>query len=155
MAHPNFRVLGNKLANQAALEVNVKTMSNKLSSRTAKKTETERKRLTKAEKQAKEKAAKEKARQEAEAAEAAAAMAAAEEAAAAEAAKQEEEENEEDKEPEFDPRENARATFRFLDINRDGMLSEDEFVDGCLADPMFLVMLETFNCDFLWGDGLC
>ncbi len=95
-------------------------------------------------------------RLDAEAAEEAAAAKAAEEAAIA-AAEQYDKDLEDgvEKEPEFDPRESARTTFRFLDVNRDGMLSEDEFVEGCLSDPMFMVMLETFNCDFLWGDGIC
>ena len=37
-------------------------------------------------------------------------------------------------------------TFKFLDINKDGQLSEDEFVDGCLGDPMMMCMLESL-CD--------
>ena len=113
--------------------------------------------MTKAEKE-KKKAEEEKARKEAEEAEAAAALAAAEEAAAKAAEEQarlEAEENDEPQEPEFDPRENARMTFKFLDVNRDGQLSEDEFVDGCLADPMMMMMLESFKCDFLWGEGIC
>ena len=109
--------------------------------------------MTKAERERK-KAAEEKARQEAEEAEAAAALAAAEAAAikaAEEQAKLEAEQEEEDQEPAFDPRENARITFRFMDKNRDGELSEEEFVDGCLADPMMMVMLQSFTADFLWG----
>lgn len=138
-----------KLAKQAQLEINVKTMSNKLSNRTQKQEADDRKKKMKAERLAREKAAKEKAEAEAKEAEIAAAAAAAEAAiiAAADA-------ESEDEEPVFDPRENARATFRFLDVDRDGQLSEDEFVEGCLSDPMFMVMLETFKCDFLWGDGM-
>jgi len=111
--------------------------------------------MTKAEK-AKKKAAEEQAKKEAEEAEAAAALAEAEAAAlkAAEEQARLDAEEEEDKEPEFDPRENARMTFKFLDINKDGQLSEDEFVDGCLGDPMMMCMLESFKCDFLWGEGL-
>ena len=45
--------------------------------------------------------------------------------------------------------------FKFFDINKDGQLSEDEFVDGCLGDAMMMCMLESFKCDFLWGEGLC
>ena len=65
------------------------------------------------------------------------------------------EEEEEEIDPSIIAKENARAIFKMLDINRDGQLDEDEFVDGCLADDMFLEMLLTFNCDFLWGDGIC
>ena len=109
--------------------------------------------MTKAERERK-KAAEEKARQEAEEAEAAAALAAAEAAAikaAEEQAKLEAEQEEEDQEPAFDPRENARITFRFMDKNRDGELDEEEFIDGCLADPMMMIMLQSFTADFLWG----
>ena len=56
-----------------------------------------------------------------DAAEEAAALAAAEAAAikaAEEQAKLEEEQENEDKEPAFDPRENARMTFKFLDTNK-------------------------------------
>ena len=110
--------------------------------------------MTKAERERK-KAAEEAAKKEAEEAEAAAALAEAEAAAAKaaeEQAKLEAEENSEDEEPAFDPRENARITFRFMDKNRDGELSEEEFIDGCLADPMMMIMLESFTCDFLWGN---
>ena len=140
-----------KLANQAALEVNVKTMSNKLTTKQNKtKAKADKVKAAKG-KAAKEKAAKEKARLEAEAAAEKARLEA--EKAALEA--EQESDDSEDDEPKFDPKENARATFRYMDVNSDGQLSEDEFVEGCLGDPMFLMMLETFNCDFLWGDGIC
>ena len=42
--------------------------------------------------------------------------------------------------------------FGDLDANNDGIVDEDEFVEGCLADPNFLFMLEHFSCDFLWGN---
>ena len=35
---------------------------------------------------------------------------------------------------------------------KDGIVDEDEFVEGCLNDPNFLFMLEHFSCDFLWGN---
>ena len=72
-------------------------------------------------------------------------------AEAEEQAKLEAEQEEEDQEPAFDPRENARITFRFMDKNRDGELDEEEFIDGCLADPMMMIMLQSFTADFLWG----
>ena len=125
-------------------------MSNKMTNRDGR---VKNKRMTKAERERK-KAAEEKARQEAEEAEAAAALAAAEAAAikaAEEQAKLEAEQEEEDQEPAFDPRENARITFRFMDKNRDGELDEEEFIDGCLADPMMMIMLQSFTADFLWG----
>ena len=52
----------------------------------------------------------------------------------------------------IDPVQSAQIIFMALDKDSDGILTEDEFVEGCLADPMFLLMLETFSCDFLWAD---
>ena len=40
-----------------------------------------------------------------------------------------------------------------LDVNGDGTVTEDEFVDGCLSDDNFLYMLENFTCDFLWANA--
>lgn len=149
------------MSTAAVVEINVKTMSNKMNTRQektkAKTTEAEQRKLKREKREEKKRAEAEKARLEAEAA----AQAEAEAAAAAEKAARAEngEESEEEEEEEIDPsviaKENARAIFKMLDINRDGQLDEDEFVDGCLADEMFLEMLLTFNCDFLWGDGIC
>ena len=63
-----------------------------------------------------------------------------------------ENEEEEEKEPAFNPAARARVIFGDLDANNDGIVDEDEFVEGCLADPNFLFMLEHFSCDFLWGN---
>jgi Ca2+-binding EF-hand superfamily protein len=129
------------------VQVQVQPMSNKLSGRhQMSKSLAGPKKVTKA-----DKAAKEKAKAEAEAA----ASAAAAEAAALEAAEEERKANgdDDDEEEPFDPKQSAREIFKSLDVNRDGHLTEDEFVEGCLSDPLFLMMLETFSCDFMWGDG--
>ena len=148
------------MSTAAQVEINVKTMSNKMNVRQektkAKTTEAEQRKLKREKREEKKRAEAEKARLEAEAA----AQAEAEAAAAAEkAARAENGEESEEEEEEVDPnviaKENARAIFKMLDVNRDGALDEEEFVDGCLADEMFLQMLLTFNCDFLWGDGIC
>ena len=148
------------MSTAAQVEINVKTMSNKMNVRQektkAKTTEAEQRKLKREKREEKKRAEAEKARLEAEAA----AQAEAEAAAAAEKALraengEESEEEEEEVDPNVIAKENARAIFKMLDVNRDGTLDEEEFVDGCLADEMFLQMLLTFNCDFLWGDGIC
>lgn len=53
--------------------------------------------------------------------------------------------------PDVDPTDRAAELFHSLDVNSDGILTEEEFVEGCLSDPNFLAVLETFNCDFIWG----
>ena len=45
----------------------------------------------------------------------------------------------------------ALAFFVEMDTNEDGEITEEEFVEGCLSDPMFVQMLTTFSCDFMWG----
>ena len=55
------------------------------------------------------------------------------------------------KEDEIDPKQSAQIIFMALDKDGDGVLTEEEFVEGCLSDPMFLSMLETFSCEFLWA----
>ena len=73
--------------------------------------------------------------------------------AAISAAQEAEKKKNADNDDKFDPVARAAEIFKDLDINGDGGVSEDEFVDGCLSDPNFLFMLEHFSCDFLWGDG--
>jgi len=51
----------------------------------------------------------------------------------------------------MDPKARAIELFESLDVDADGVLTEDEFVEGCLTDPNFLAVLQTFNCDFIWG----
>ena len=169
----------NKMATAAQVEINVKTMSNKMNQKQektrAKQTEAEQRKLQKKKREEAKRLEAEKARLEAEAAAQAEAevklqlwvfsifkilsefqaAAAAEKAARAENGEESSEEEEEEIDPNVIAKENARAIFKMLDINRDGQLDEEEFVDGCLADEMFLEMLLTFNCDFLWGDGIC
>lgn len=129
-------------------DIQVKTMSSKLSSRNTLKPKTVRKkRNSKTEQElAEEAAAAAKAKEEAEAAE----RAAAEKAAAEE--KKDSDEDDEEKEPPFDPVKRALEIFYDLDVNKDGVVTEEEFVEGCLTDPNFLFMLENFSCDFIWGD---
>lgn len=55
------------------------------------------------------------------------------------------------KEDEIDAKQSAQIIFMALDKDGDGVLTEEEFVEGCLSDPMFLSMLETFSCEFLWA----
>ena len=168
------------MATAAQVEINVKTMSNKMNQKQektrAKQTEAEQRKLQKKKREEAKRLEAEKARLEAEAAAQAEAevtivilgilqmlkilsefqaAAAAEKAARAENGEESSEEEEEEIDPNVIAKENARAIFKMLDINRDGQLDEEEFVDGCLADEMFLEMLLTFNCDFLWGDGIC
>ena len=50
-----------------------------------------------------------------------------------------------------DPIERALDIFHSLDIDSDGVVTEEEFVEGCLSDSNFLAVLQTFNCDFIWN----
>jgi hypothetical protein len=50
-----------------------------------------------------------------------------------------------------DPVERALDIFHSLDVDSDGVVTEEEFVEGCLTDPNFLAVLQTFNCDFIWS----
>ena len=120
--------------------VQVKTLSTKLSNRnTLKPKTTKKKRPSKTEQElAEEAAALAAAKAEAEAAE----------RAAAEKAQPEDEEEEE----KFDPVKRALEIFVDLDIDGNGVVTEEEFVEGCITDPNFLFMLEHFSCDFIWGD---
>lgn len=61
-----------------------------------------------------------------------------------------EEEVEEEK---FDPKVRARQMFLELDLDGDGIINEDEFVEGFLQDPALLDLMENFSCDFIWGDS--
>ena len=60
------------------------------------------------------------------------------------------------KDPERDCRKyniNKRANelFDALDTDKDGQVDEDEFVDGCLLDEVFVDLLENFNGENIWG----
>jgi hypothetical protein len=51
----------------------------------------------------------------------------------------------------LDPVERALDIFSSLDVDNDGVVTEEEFVEGCLTDPNCLAVLLTFNCDFIWN----
>jgi hypothetical protein len=51
----------------------------------------------------------------------------------------------------LDPVERALDIFCSLDVDNNGVVTEEEFVEGCLTDPNFLAVLQTFNCDFIWN----
>ena len=51
----------------------------------------------------------------------------------------------------FDPIERARDLFAALDVDGDGVVTETEFITGCLKDEAFILMLENFSSDNIWG----
>merc|ERR1712037_509964 len=51
----------------------------------------------------------------------------------------------------FDPGKRARELFSALDVDGDGTLTENEFVDGCMSDEAFVKVLSDFSGDFIWG----
>ena len=44
--------------------------------------------------------------------------------------------------------------FSRLDNNRDGVLTREEFIEGCLQDPEILRSLENFQLNILWNVSL-
>ena len=51
----------------------------------------------------------------------------------------------------FDPVERARDLFEALDVDGDGAVTEEEFITGCLKDEAFILLLERFSGDDIWG----
>ena len=51
----------------------------------------------------------------------------------------------------FDPVERARDLFSALDVDGDGVVTETEFISGCLKDEAFIMMLEKFSSEDIWG----
>ena len=51
----------------------------------------------------------------------------------------------------FDPVERARDLFNALDVDGDGAVTEEEFITGCLKDEAFILLLERFSGDDIWG----
>ena len=51
----------------------------------------------------------------------------------------------------FDPVERARDLFNALDVDGDGTVTEEEFITGCLKDEAFILLLERFSGDDIWG----
>ena len=51
----------------------------------------------------------------------------------------------------FDPLQRAQELFEALDVDGDGTVTEDEFVNGCLKDEVFVMLLDKFSGDNIWG----
>ena len=51
----------------------------------------------------------------------------------------------------FDPVERARDLFEALGGDGDGAVTEEEFITGCLKDEAFILLLERFSGDDIWG----
>ena len=46
--------------------------------------------------------------------------------------------------------EKVNLVFARLDTNKDGVLTKDEFIEGCLQDQEILQSLENFQLNILW-----
>ena len=51
----------------------------------------------------------------------------------------------------FDPVKRAKEIFSALDANGDGVVTETEFISGCLSDEVFVKVMDDLCLDFLWG----
>ena len=51
----------------------------------------------------------------------------------------------------FDPVERARELFEALDVDGDGVVTEEEFISGCMKDEVFVMLLEKFSGEEVWG----
>ena len=51
----------------------------------------------------------------------------------------------------FDPVARAQELFEALDVDGDGVVTEEEFINGCLKDQAFIMLLEKFSGDTIWG----
>ena len=51
----------------------------------------------------------------------------------------------------FDPIARAQELFEALDVDGDGVVTEEEFINGCLKDQAFVMLLEKFSGDTIWG----
>lgn len=51
----------------------------------------------------------------------------------------------------FDQSKRARELFNALDDDGNGVLTEDEFITGCMSDEAFVKVLDEFSADFIWG----
>ena len=60
-------------------------------------------------------------------------------------------EQEEEKELAKEEREQAVSLAKFLDSNRDGFVSRDEWMDGCVECDVFSGLGEGIRCDVIWG----
>ena len=53
----------------------------------------------------------------------------------------------------FDPVKRAKEIFNALDANNDGMITEDEFLQGCKSDAFFMKVIDEMSLDFLWSNN--
>ena len=53
----------------------------------------------------------------------------------------------------FDPVKRAKEIFNALDANNDGMITEDEFLQGCKSDAYFMKVIDEMSLDFLWSNN--
>ena len=51
----------------------------------------------------------------------------------------------------FNPQERARELFEALDVDGDGVVTEDEFISGCMKDEVFIMLLQKFSGEEVWG----
>jgi hypothetical protein len=53
-----------------------------------------------------------------------------------------------------DERKLVKAVASQLDLNRDGIVTKDEFVDSCLENGDFMQLVNCFKGETVWGDLL-
>ena len=57
--------------------------------------------------------------------------------------------------PELTRREEAKRStatqLEAIDKDGDGVVTEEEFINGCLKDQAFVMLLEKFSGDTIWG----
>ena len=41
--------------------------------------------------------------------------------------------------------------FNAFDVNNDGIVTEEEFINGCLSDHTFIKVMDDMSLDFIWG----
>ena len=51
----------------------------------------------------------------------------------------------------FYPAERARELFESLDFDGDGVVTEGEFISGCMRDDAFVMLLQKFSGEEVWG----
>ena len=51
----------------------------------------------------------------------------------------------------FDPSRRAQELFAALDYDKNGFITEYEFIKGCTSDEVFVKLLTEFSGDFIWG----
>ena len=51
----------------------------------------------------------------------------------------------------FDPSRRSQELFAALDYDKNGFITEAEFIKGCSSDEVFVKLLTDFSGDFIWG----